>query len=93
MSEQEDRGDCVGTEFVAPAAPDWHAIYERLKEQQLALLGMRVLPLPANCTAPAFITGDWSVEYPPIAEHLDGGSVLVTPKDVFPLNAMRAWSV
>lgn len=84
MSEQEDFGDCyLAVDLVAPPAPDWHAIYERLKEQQLALLGVRVLPLPATCTAPAFITGDWSVEYPPIAEQPS------ERRDVFPRQAMR----
>lgn len=102
MSEQEDFGDCCWQFPTDRAALDklWDSIpsapivwvdtvipVEAISSQEFAA------HLERRRAAPAFITGDWSVEYPPIAEQSSEGYGEIVTRDVFPPNAMRAWSV
>lgn len=86
MSEQEDFGDCGGTELVSLGAVDaatLDLICGVPGRFTGCFLGVDVMPDIAIIQRSAFITGDWSVEYPPIAEQPS------ERRDVFPRQAMR----
>lgn len=92
-SEQEDFGDC---NWGFPDLPPTYLGADPAREgsDTTALVDVsgncyawdatgRPLRVTEIVKAPAFITGDWSVEYPPIAEQPS------ERRDVFPRQAMR----
>lgn len=97
MSEQEDFGDCIGAELVSLGTTVDAATLDLIcgvpGRFTGCFLGVDVMPDIAIIQRSAFITGDWSVEYPPIAEQSSEGYGGIVTRDVFPPNAMRAWSV